>query len=533
METSMRFRLAAIAALAAAALISSCSSNNSSDSNSSTTSAHGGTIPLLRVGTTQPLTTLNPTRNFGAWVVDDLTLDTVMKLGPQAQVEPNLATSVSHPNPVTYVYHLRHGVKFWDGDPLTATDVVYSWNYVRGPGSQAAYNFPAVKSIVAASPYTVVVTLPAPDPAWQYTPGILFSGIFEAKFAEAHKSDFGKPGTLVMGSGPWKIDSLDPTTGAELSANPHWWGGKVPIRHISVKLFSTETSEALAFRAGEIDLDPTVSDPKTYAATSGAKLMSASSCNNGFLTMNTRMAPWSDVHFRRAVAYALNRTDIIAAAGGYATPLSTFISPAALTTVASSAQVSQLLSAVNLYPYSLAKAKQELAQSAYPHGASVTIQTWSGGDTGDVAQAEAAELGKIGITAHVKVVPLSVAQVDANGPADKRPSTAWEGGCTTPDVSGFDFYLGSGGLKAGQWNEAAWAPANVDHWLTQGTTTDNAATRFAAFSNVVKAMAADVPYVPLYLHDVTIALAKNFADPSFNYWTFFNDNYALGITPAS
>jgi peptide/nickel transport system substrate-binding protein len=525
----MRLRPAVATALASVILLGAgCSS-------SAPTTRHepGAAIPLLRVGTTQPLNTLNPTKNFGAWVVDDLTLETVLNLGPHAQLEPNLATSVTHPNPVTYVYHLRHGVRFWDGDPLTATDVAYSWNYVRGPGSQAAYNFPPVKSIVAANPSTVVVTLPAPDPAWKYTPALLFTGIFEAKFAKAHRSSFGKPGTLVMGSGPWKVDSLDPTTGAELSANPHWWGGKAPIGHISVKVFSSETSEALAFRAGEIDLDPTVADPKAYAATSGATLMSAASCNNGFLTMNTRMPPWNDVHLRRAVAYALNRPDIIAAAGGYATPLYTFISPAALRTVASPSQVSHLLGSVNLYPYSLAKARQEMAKSAYPHGVSVTIQTWSGGDTSDVAQAESAELAKIGIKASVKVVSLGVAQANANGPADKRPPTAWEGGCTTPDVSGFDFYLGSSGLKAGQWNEAAWAPAAVDRWLAQGTSTDNSATRFAAFSNVVRQMAADVPYVPLYLHKVTIALSRKFADPSFNYWFFFNDNYGLSIKAES
>ena len=63
-----------------------------------------------------------------------------------------------------------------------------------------------------------------------------------------------------MGTGPWELDSFDPTTGAEMSANPNWWGGKVPIQHISVKVFSNETSLELAMRAGEIDLDPYILD---------------------------------------------------------------------------------------------------------------------------------------------------------------------------------------------------------------------------------------------------------------------------------
>jgi peptide/nickel transport system substrate-binding protein len=65
-----------------------------------------------------------------------------------------------------------------------------------------------------------------------------------------------------MGSGPWEFDSLDTTTGPELSANPDWWGGKVNIQRISFTFFSNSTTEALAFRAGEIDFDPLIVGPK-------------------------------------------------------------------------------------------------------------------------------------------------------------------------------------------------------------------------------------------------------------------------------
>ena len=92
-------------------------------------------------------------KNFGAYIVDDLVLDTLETLGPNAQIKPNLATSVTQENPVTYVYHLRHDAKFWNGDPLTSADVIYSLNYVRSAGSEAAFIFPPVKSITADVPY--------------------------------------------------------------------------------------------------------------------------------------------------------------------------------------------------------------------------------------------------------------------------------------------------------------------------------------------------------------------------------------------
>ena len=284
----------------------------------------------------------------------------------------------------------------------------------------------------------------------------------------------------------------------------------------------------ILLRDGEVDLDPLIDSPKSFAVTSGAKLLSYPSCGDAFITLNTQMAPWNDVHVRRAFAYAINRTDIISAAGGYASPLYTFITPGSLQTVASSSQVNQLLGTLNLYPYSVAKAQQEMAQSAYPHGVSVTLQAWTGGAVNQ-AQVVQSELARIGIKVKLKVLPLSQAEVLATGPANQRPSTVWEGGCTTPDASGYNFYLGSANTRSGNWNEADWAPAPVDRALTEGTSTYDSAARFAAFSTVVTQMASDVPYIPLYLNNFTIALSSKYSDPAFNYWFFGNDNYLLGI----
>ncbi len=385
--------------------------------------AGSGVIPLLRVGLSTPFASLDQTKTYDAPDITDLSLETLMKLGPHGQVEPNLATSVSEPNPVTYIYHLRPGIKFWDGSEMTAADVAYSWNYNRATGSTAADSFTSVKTIRASGRDTVVVTLAHPDASWQYTPALNTSEVFEMNFALAHKGNYGKPGVLVMGSGPWEIDSFDPTTGAELSANPQWWGGTVPIQHISSKFFQTDTSLALAMRAGEIDFDFSVlGAQRSFATTSGAKLVSTPSCDNGILSMNTQVGPWSDVHIRRAVAYALNRADLITANGGYAIPVYTLIPPQSLETIASTAQVDALLKSVPLYQYNLAKAKAEMLQSAYPHGFTATLPEYSGRTAINISQVIAAELQKIGITLQVKVDP-NWDSVEDLAPAAKRSTT--------------------------------------------------------------------------------------------------------------
>ena len=94
------------------------------------------------------------------------------------------------------------------------------------------------------------------------------------------------------------------------------------------QIFNNVTSEALAFRAGEVNLDPQVQSPGPFTSIPGARLVTTPSCADAFLTMNTESPPWNDVHVRRAIAYALDRPDLIIANGGYAAPLYTFISPA-------------------------------------------------------------------------------------------------------------------------------------------------------------------------------------------------------------
>jgi peptide/nickel transport system substrate-binding protein len=526
----MKPRLAVQLAVAMAALLAaSCSSSPASQSGRGA----NPTIPLLRVGTAAQVTTVDPTKPGSPSWTTALSLETLLQFGPQGQLEPDLATSWAQAGPVTWVYHLRHGVRFWDGHPLTAADVAYSLNYRRAGASQNSWAYPTVKNVAASGPDTVVVTLIHPDAGWQFTPATYTAEIFEKSFALAHKGTMGNPGVLIEGTGPWRYDSLDPTKGAQLSANPHWWGGRAPIQRISFTFFSTETSEALAFRAGEIDLDPYIEDPRSFAATSGAKVLSTPDCASGIFSMNTLTAPWNDVHVRRAVAYALDRPAIIAAGGGYASPNYTLIPAQLLQTIASPSQVTSLLQSIPRYPYDVAKARQQMAHSRYPHGFSTTLQEYSAGQLINESQVIAAELQKIGINAQIKENPVTAWSALAAGPASKRPTSLFSSGCPAPDPTNYTTFLGSWGLQPGGSNIAGYAPPDVDTMINAGVATTNPARRFAAYAKLLQRLATDVPYVPLYTTDLGIALSGRFSYSGLSYFYLQNGAYALNIKPAA
>jgi peptide/nickel transport system substrate-binding protein len=155
----------------------------------------------------------------------------LLRIGPDGQAEPWLAQSVTQQSPTVYVYHLRHGVQFWDGTEMTSADVVNALDYARLPTTYIGTSFTNVATITATDKYTVVITLKRPDASWLPTLGTV-GVIFEKKFQQKYGAKMGQPGVLEMETGPYEPQSFDPTTGVELTANPHYWGGPVPVQHV-------------------------------------------------------------------------------------------------------------------------------------------------------------------------------------------------------------------------------------------------------------------------------------------------------------
>jgi peptide/nickel transport system substrate-binding protein len=248
--------------------------------------------------------------------------------------------------------------------------------------------------------------------------------------------------------------------------------------------------------------------------------------------MNVTDPGWNDVHVRRAVAYALNRTDIIAAQGGYATPIYTLTPPSLLSSIASQPQIDALLSSIPLYQYNLTKAKQEMAQSAYPHGFTATVPIPNDAASLNVTQVIAAELAKLGIRLQIKPMQSDAWLALETGPASKRQTTYSGGGCFNADPGTFSDFLGSSNTQLGSYNMTDYTPAAVDALLQAGTATTNPAQRFAVYSKLWTRLQDDEPYVGLFVSEPAIALSPKFSYPAYSQW-IWNLPYALDIRPAA
>lgn len=530
----------ATAALVGVGVVAGCSSSGSGGSTGSSATAAGNanaTISNLQIGSAAVSTLNYDDSNIGyASGLGNLVLEPLLIEAKSGKIEPWLAQSWQRVNPTTYIYHLRHGVKFSNGDPMTAADVVFSWDFYRAQGSDNAYNFPSsLQSITATDPYTVTVKLSQPDAAWAVVPTGAMLGIFEKKFYEAHKSTFGQPGTGVMGTGPWSITSYDSTTGAQLAANPNYWGGPVKIKNIAWTFYASETSEALAFRAGNLNVAfPT--ENQSFASTAGTTLLTApGSTQEGDFVMNTLVAPWNNIHVREAVAYALDKTGLISANGGYASPISTLITPAMLDELGTSAQVSATLNSLPSYSYSLAKAKQQMAESPYPHGVNVTLAVQNTPSYVNVSQAIVGQLAAIGIHATLNVEQVAAWTSEFTG-ANRTaiPSQYVTNGADSLDPGeGFNYFIGSANATANNWNGTNWSPPAVDKLIAEGFTTTTSAARLNVYKQLLQQFAENVPFVPLFLEDGTVALSSQYTWPSFDSFYLEAGPWALGIESKS
>jgi peptide/nickel transport system substrate-binding protein len=480
----------------------------------------GATIPLLREGTTYTFSNL--TEQYADGLPEANWSEHLVRLGPDAQVEPWLAQSVTQPSPTVYVYHLRHGVDFWDGNEMTSADVVNALDFDRQPDSYLATYFTDVASITASGGYTVVITLKRPDAGWMPVLATI-GGIFEKKFQQKHGASMGKPGVGLMDTGPFEIQSFDPTTGVELTANPHYWGGKVPIKQISVKFFSDDTTLALAMRAGEIDIAYPQSTNQ-FHTTCGCKVTSAPGDTSADVVMNVNIPPWNNIHVRRAVAYAIDRSAEVAASADPSTAdtSNSVLTPGELGTLASPAQVSALLDSLPNYPYNLAKAKAELAQSPYPHGFTTTAYTLDFGTYIPETEVVAAQLAKIGINVKLKVMSLQpwVAKYDGPKTAGFWVITNATAGFPDPARDAQNMVDGIYATASGGNNLAGYNSPEVNSLLTKADSSQNKAQRFALYGQMLKIVANDVPYVMLYTHTDDLALSSKFTWPGYYYGTY-------------
>jgi len=235
--------------------------------------------------------------------------ETLLIFGDDGQPVGILAESWEQPDDTTYVFRLREGVTFHNGQPLTAADVKFSFERIMDPegGSAWTSQLEPVESIEATDDLTVTFTMKQPFGPFLAT----LSGSSLAILPNLPDNDFQ---TSMIGTGAFMMESYTQDTETILIANPNYWGdGEPKLAGITYRILPEESARVAAVRTGEINLTSLV-DPisiETLRTDAAVVVQEQDTTDYYLLGLNCAVAPFDDVRVRQALSMAIDRQAIL------------------------------------------------------------------------------------------------------------------------------------------------------------------------------------------------------------------------------
>jgi peptide/nickel transport system substrate-binding protein len=360
--------------------------------------------------------TLNETFTLGALgnVYEGLT-----KRDKDLNIIPGLAESWELVNATTWRFHLRKDVKYQNGNPFTADDVVFSAQRVKAEGSDLTTRLPADVIVTKVDDHTVDFTTSTPNPILFFEWDTWY--IIDQEWAEANNAV--KPTTAAAanegfaafnanGTGPFKITSHEPGVKTVFTKNPDWWDE--PTHNLDEVVFTPIGSDATrvaALLSGEVDfMDPVpVQDIERVNNNPGTKVLVGPELRTIFLGFDQRRDvlkgsnvtdknPFKDVKVRKAFYQAIDIETIKSKVmRGLSAPTALMISP----------YLFPRSGEFQRYPYDPDAAKALLAEAGYPNGFTVPMDCPNDRYVNDeaICQAVVGMLARIGVTVQLNAQP--------------------------------------------------------------------------------------------------------------------------------
>lgn len=294
----------------------------------------------------------------------------------------------------TYTFTLREGVKFHNGQTVTAEDVVYSINRCaavpEGQEKPLVAAFSAVKSVEALDEKTVAVTIAQRD--------LEFISYMTAAIIPA---DYENQDTAPVGTGPFKFVSRTPQQDFVMERFEDYWGAPAWLDKVTYKICENADALVMNLNGGSIDLCAHLTSAQASQLNQNFQVLEGTMNLVQAIYLNNQAKPFDNQLVRQALCYAIDRQGIMdMVADGHGTAVGSSIYPAFTKYF--------LQELVDKYPHDVAKAKELLAQAGYPDGFDMTISVPNNYQPHmDTAEVVAEQLREAGINVTIQPVEWS------------------------------------------------------------------------------------------------------------------------------
>ncbi len=253
------------------------------------------------------------------------------RYGPTYEIEPALAAKWTAVSPTQMRFELRKGVKFHDGTPFTADDVVFSFNRIRQPQGTMAIYVTGVAEVRKVDEHTVDMVLQGPNPILlrNLTNFFIMSRSWAEKNKTTNVQDYkakeeNYASRNVLGTGAFRITGWMPEQRVNMAANPDWWdksGGNV--KEVIYTPIKSDPTRVAALLSGDVDMltDIPTQDVARLRNESKLKVMEGPEVRTIFLVMDLGSPelkyssvkgknPFADKRVRQALNMSIDREAI-------------------------------------------------------------------------------------------------------------------------------------------------------------------------------------------------------------------------------
>jgi len=444
--------------------------------------------------------------------IDSLIFDDLLDRDEHLNVTPALAESWQIPDPLTYIFHIRLGVHFHDGHPLTSRDVKWTFDSllqgkIRSTRA-AAYRY--VDHIEAPDETTVIFHLKEPfsNLLWNLSDGSM--GIVPYGSLSEITSQ-------PIGSGPFRYVSAEPDKEVILERNDSYWGAKAHVQRLRFTVVPDPTTRALELRKGSADIASNALTSDTVLALQKEPNLEVEQSPGtilSYLAFNLRDPILRDVRVRQAIAYAIDRRPMIEYLWrNFAQPAASILPP----------QSWAYNPDVPKYDFAPEKANKILDDAGYPEKDGVrfhlTMKTSTEESTRLLAAVLQQQLRAVGIVLDIRTFEFATFFADVTSGAYQIYSLRWIGSNEDPDI--FEYAFHSDNFPPHGANRSYYVNPRIDVLIGQGRSETDLDRRKAIYDEVQTILATDLPYINLWFLDNVLVHTKRVRNihmnPSGNY----------------
>ena len=427
--------------------------------------------------------------------LDGLIFGGLVDRDAQMNVVPDLAERWETPDPLTYVFHLRRGVKFHDGRALTSADVKFTIDSIlsSATGSPKRGAFRLVQSVEAPDDATVVVHLSEPYASFLLNVSRLAIGIVP----NGSGADLAR---APIGTGPFRFVSMTPDEDVVLERNPEYFGPLPKIDRVRFRIVPEAIVRALELRKGSADIGGVNSlTPDMILALAGRPgivVEEEPGTSLAYIAFNFDDAILAKRDVRQALAYATDRDTIIRyLLRGKARPASSLLPP---NHWAYEPNVKQ-------YSYNPHEAERLLDAAGFPRGGDgvrfhLTLKTSTEESTRLLGETLADQWERVGVNLALRPLENATLQSDIGHGSFQLYTLRWTG-YTNNDPDIFSYVFSSQRMPPDGANRGHYRNPALDKLIDQQRMEMDRDKRKAILSEIQKIVAEDEPYIDLWYYD--------------------------------